>query len=450
MHPAPAPISPAAPPFDQLLPELQRTLAEEQYHTPTPIQAQAIPHLLEGRDLIGCAQTGTGKTAAFTLPLLHHLVRNPRRPQSGHPRSLILAPTRELAAQIGDSIRVYGRGLRLRHWVIFGGVGQHPQVQAARRGLDILVATPGRLLDLMNQGHINLKHIEVVILDEADRMLDMGFFPDIRRIVSRIPAQRQSLLFSATMPKEVIELAHSLVRDPVSITISPESPAVERIDQKVFFVDRGNKTALLDTLLANSKARKLVIFTRTKHGADKVARKLEQAGITVAAIHGNKGQGARTAALAGFRDGRVRVLVATDIAARGIDVEDVTHVINYDLPNEPETYVHRIGRTARIGKDGEALSFCSAEERDDLRAIEKLLKQPIPVAEHPFHDEAAQYARGLAARRPGPGGRPQKHGGHHAKHGGGPHKSGSPFKKNPAKQAARIGFAFRKRKSQDY
>lgn len=439
MHPTPAPHPAAPPPFDRLLPELQRTLAHEGYHTPTPIQTQAIPHLLDGRDLIGCAQTGTGKTAAFTLPLLQRLVLHRRRPNPGHPRSLILAPTRELAAQIGDSIRTYGRGLRLHHWVIFGGVGQHPQVQAARRGLDILVATPGRLLDLMNQGHINLKEIEVVILDEADRMLDMGFFPDIRRIVSRIPPNRQALLFSATMPPEVRDLAHSLVRDPVTITIAPDQPAVERIVQKVLFVDKANKPALLANLLAREQLDKVVVFTRTKHGADKVARKLEQAGISVAAIHGNKGQGARTAALAGFRDGRVRVLVATDIAARGLDVDRITHVINYDLPNEPETYVHRIGRTARAGEDGDALSFCSAEERDDLRAIERLLGKPIPVdTEHGFHDAHAQHAKGAAARRPPPGAHGRRGGGH-----GGPR-----HKPDPAKQAARVGFHFRKRKQQ--
>jgi len=388
-----------------LLPELQRTLAEEKYHTPTPIQAQAIPHLLAGRDFIGCAQTGTGKTAAFTLPLLQHLLKHRRPLQPGHPRALVLAPTRELAAQIGESVATYGRGLRLHHAVIFGGVGQHPQVQAARRGLDILVATPGRLIDLMNQGHINLKQVEVVILDEADRMLDMGFIPDIRRIISRIPPERQSLLFSATMAPEIRDLARSFVRDPVTVTIAPEKPAVERIVQKVMFVDKGNKPTLLAKLLTDANLDKVIVFTRTKHGADKVARKLQQSGITVAAIHGNKGQGARTSALSGFRDGRLRVLVATDIAARGLDVEGITHVINFDLPNEPETYVHRIGRTARAGEDGDAVSFCSAEERDDLRAIEKLLRHPIPVdTAHGYHDPKAQHATGDAARRPPPGG----------------------------------------------
>ncbi len=435
MHPHPVPPRPpAAPPFDSLLPELQHMLAEEGYHTPTPIQAQAIPPLLAGRDLIGVAQTGTGKTAAFTLPLLHDLVLRRTPPQPGHPRSLILAPTRELAAQIGDSIRTYGRGLRLHHGVIFGGVGQHPQVQAVRRGLDILVATPGRLLDLMNQGHIHLKRIEVFVLDEADRMLDMGFLPDVRRIIGRIPARRQALLFSATMPGEVRSLAGSLVHNPVTVEISPESPAVDRIVQKVLFVDKANKAALLAGLLADRNLDKVVVFARTKHGADKITRKLESAGVSAAAIHGNKGQGARTAALAAFRDGRLRVLVATDIAARGLDVEGITHVINYDLPNEPETYVHRIGRTARAGGDGDALSFCSAEERDDLRAIEKLLGQALPVETgHSFHDSRAQHASGAAARRPPPG--------RHGPQGGAP--------RNPqaaTKSAARVGFAFRKRR----
>ncbi len=439
MHPPSPQHSPSVPPFDQLLPELQQTLVEEKYHTPTPIQAEAIPHLLAGRDLIGCAQTGTGKTAAFTLPLLQYLTKKNQRPQPNHPRALILAPTRELAAQIGESISTYGRRLRLRHWVIYGGVGQHPQVQAARRGIDILVATPGRLLDLMNQGHINLKLVEVVILDEADRMLDMGFFPDIRRILSRIPPQRQSLLFSATMPPEVRELANTFVRDPGTITIEPEAPAVERIEQKMMFVTKGNKIPLLLHLLADSTLDKVVTFIRTKHGADKVARKLEQAGITTAAIHGNKGQGARTQALAGFRDGRLRVLVATDIAARGLDIEGVTHVINFDLPNEPETYIHRIGRTARAGADGQAISFCSAEERDDLRSIERLLGKPVPAdTTQPFHDSDAQFAKGASARRPPPGSHKR------------PHKPGSAANKpqhvqNPAKRAARIGFAFRKR-----
>ncbi|MCZ7592948.1 MAG: DEAD/DEAH box helicase [Kiritimatiellae bacterium] len=424
----------APPPFDQLIPELQRTLAEERYTTPTPIQAQAIPHLLEGRDLIGCAQTGTGKTAAFSLPLIQHLVRNRKRPESGHPRSLILAPTRELAAQIGESLATYGRGLRLKHWVIFGGVGQHPQVQAVRRGLDILVATPGRLLDLMNQGHINLKRVEVVILDEADRMLDMGFLPDIKRVLGRIPAQRQSLLFSATMPEEVQELAHGLTRDPVNISISPEKPAVERIVQRVLFVDRGNKVALLTKLLTDKHLDKVVVFARTKHGADKIERKLQQAEISVATIHGNKSQSARTTALKGFRDGRVRVLVATDIASRGLDIDDVSHVINYDLPEEPETYIHRIGRTARAGDDGTAISFCSSEERDDLRAIEKTLGQKIPVDDtHEFHDSVAQNVTGEAARRRPRGQRAAR-----------PQTPRRP--QNPTKRAARVGYAFRKRK----
>jgi ATP-dependent RNA helicase RhlE len=443
MHPSPS--TPAVPPpFDQLLPELQRTLAQEGYHTPTPIQTQAIPHLLAGRDLIGCAQTGTGKTAAFTLPLLQHLIKNRQAPQPGHPRALILAPTRELAAQIGESIATYGRGLRLHHWVIFGGVGQHPQVQAVRRGLDILVATPGRLIDLMNQGHVNLKNVEILILDEADRMLDMGFLPDIRRIINRVPPRRQSLLFSATMSPDIRELANSLVHEAVTVTISPEKPAVDRIAQKILFVDKNNKPALLTKLLAGTDLDKVVVFARTKHGADKIARKLESAGVTCAAIHGNKGQGARTSALAGFRAGKVRVLVATDIAARGLDVDGITHVINYDLPNEPETYVHRIGRTARAGAEGDAISFCSAEERDDLRAIEKLIRIAIPVdLDHGFHDANAQHAKGDAARRPPPGG--NRGGGQRGGHRGSPRGGGPKPSHTSAKPAAKVGFTFRSR-----
>ncbi len=402
MHHAPAADPASTPaPFDLLLPPLQQVLTEEKYHTPTPIQAEAIPHLLKGTDLIGIAQTGTGKTAAFTLPLLHRLTQSHKPAPSGHPRALILAPTRELAAQIGESIATYGRHLKLRHTVIFGGVGQHPQVKALRRGVDILVATPGRLLDLMNQRFAHLNRVEVIVLDEADRMLDMGFMPDVNRIVAKIPRPRQSLLFSATMPEEVRSLAHRLVHDAVTITIAPAQPAVERITQKVMYVDKPNKLPLLVHLLESHHLNRVVVFTRTKNGADKVTRKLEQSGITVMAIHGNKSQTARTNALHGFRRGRLRVLVATDIASRGIDVDDVTHVINFDIPEEPESYVHRIGRTARAGANGDAISLCSAEERSDWKAIEKLLRTSVPVeSEHPFHDEKAQHATGAAARRP--------------------------------------------------
>jgi ATP-dependent RNA helicase RhlE len=391
--------APTAGVFAMLLPELQRAVAEEGYTVPTPIQAKAIPHLLDGRDLIGCAQTGTGKTAAFILPILQYLTLNQRPPAPNRARVLILAPTRELAAQIGASAAAYGRHLRFRHAVVFGGVSQFQQVQALARGLDILVATPGRLLDLMQQGHAALDAVEVFVLDEADRMLDMGFFPDIKRVIAKLPAKRRSLFFSATMEPEVVALARTLVHDPVHVTIAHEAPTVERIVQKVMFVDRDRKDDLLATLLADSRWDRVLVFTQMKHMANKVAKKLAAAGIAAAVIHGNKSQGARTEALASFKDGRVRVLVATDIAARGLDVDGISHVINYDLPIEPEVYIHRVGRTARAGAAGDAVSFCSSGERDFLRAIEKIIRAGVPVdAAHAFHSEAARLATGDAAR----------------------------------------------------
>ena len=387
--------------FSDLIPPLRQVVAEEGYATPTPIQQQAIPHLLAGRDLLGCAQTGTGKTAAFVLPLLQAFTTRPRPFVRSCPRALILAPTRELAAQIGDSIRTYGRNVKVSHTVIFGGAGQNPQVAALSRGAEIVVATPGRLLDLMRQGHVRLDQLEVFILDEADRMLDMGFIRDIRTIVAALPRKRQSLLFSATMAPEVVELARALVHNPIHVTITPEQPTVEKIAQKVLFVDRANKDALLAGLLKDTAINRVIVFVQMKHMADKVARKLTLAGISTEAIHGNKSQGARVKALAGFKMGRVRALVATDIAARGLDVDDITHVINYDLPHEPETYVHRIGRTARAGASGDAVSFCSAEERDFLRAIERLIRKGVPAdLTHGLHSEAAQNATGVAARPP--------------------------------------------------
>jgi ATP-dependent RNA helicase RhlE len=385
--------------FSTLLPELQRAVAEEGYATPTPIQAQAIPHLLRGSDLIGCAQTGTGKTAAFILPILQYLTLRKRQPAHNRARVLILTPTRELAAQIDASAATYGRHLRFAHAVIFGGVSQLRQVQALQRGLDILVATPGRLLDLMQQGHVSLDQIEVFVLDEADRMLDMGFFPDIKRVIAKLPPKRQSLFFSATMQPEVVSLARTLVHDAVHVTIAHEAPTVERIVQRVLFVDKNHKDALLVSLLEDSRWDRVIIFTQMKHMANKVVRKLSDAGISASAIHGNKSQGARTEALASFKDGRIRVLVATDIAARGLDVDGITHVINYDLPVEPEVYIHRIGRTARAGAGGAAVSFCSAGERDFLRAIEKLIRVEVPVdGDHAYHCEAASRATGAAAR----------------------------------------------------
>ncbi|MEI8243712.1 MAG: DEAD/DEAH box helicase [bacterium] len=405
-HPQPALHNPQSGVFAQLLPALQKAVQEEGYTEPTPIQEQAIPLLLAGRDVLGCAQTGTGKTAAFVLPLLQYLAGHRRPGASGRPRALILAPTRELAAQIGDSIRTYGRHAHATYTVIFGGVGQHPQVYALRNGVEIVVATPGRLLDLMQQGFVKLDQVEYFVLDEADRMLDMGFLPDMRRVIAALPHKRQSLFFSATLTRDALALARTLVRpDAGHITIAPEQPAVERIAQKVFFVDKPDKDALLIRMLRDPKIDKVIVFTQRKHIANRVAEKLHAARIPAAAIHGNKSQGARTQALDGFRAGRVRALVATDIAARGIDVDGITHVINYELPNEPETYVHRIGRTARAGAAGDAVSFCSAEERDYLRDIERLLRRAIDVdTQHEFHSETARRATGDAARPPPRGG----------------------------------------------
>jgi len=387
--------------FSLLLPSLQRAVAEEGYTIPTPIQQQAIPILLAGRDVLGCAQTGTGKTAAFTLPLLHYLTEHRRPTPAGRPRALILAPTRELAAQIGDSIHTYGRHVRVSHTVIFGGVSQSHQVRALHGGVDVVVATPGRLLDLMQQGFVRLDDVEYFVLDEADRMLDMGFLPDMRRVIAKLPAKRQSLFFSATLTREALDLARTLVHQAAHISVTPEQPTVEKIKQSVMFVSKKDKNDLLVILLRATGMSKVIVFTQRKHIANKVAEHLNEAGITAAAIHGNKSQGARTQALGGFREGRVRILVATDIAARGIDVDGITHVINYELPNEPETYIHRIGRTARAGADGDALSFCCAEERDYLRDIERLLGRPIPVdSRHGYHCEAAKHATGDAARPP--------------------------------------------------
>ncbi|MCK5034729.1 MAG: DEAD/DEAH box helicase [Candidatus Sabulitectum sp.] len=376
--------------FGTLIPAVQQAIATEGYVTPTPIQEQCIPHLLEGRDLLGTAQTGTGKTAAFTLPLLQRLSKHTRRPRRGTPRALILAPTRELAAQIGDSVLTYGKYLNLHHFVIFGGVKQYSQVKALNRGVDILVATPGRLLDLMQQGFIHLDEVEVFILDEADRMLDMGFIHDINKVLDEIPDTRQTLFFSATMAPKMELLAKTMVTDPVRVTIEPDKPTLDSITQKVLFVDKVRKDALLASLLSERMMKKAIVFTQMKHTANKVVKKLTAAGINATAIHGNKSQAMRTRALDGFKKGRYKVLVATDVAARGLDVDDITHVFNYDLPVESETYVHRIGRTARAGADGDAVSFCTAEDRSYLRDIERLLGKQIPAdMNHEFHSEDA-------------------------------------------------------------
>ncbi len=372
----------------QLIQPILDALKEEGYSTPTPIQQQAIPHILAGRDLLGCAQTGTGKTAAFAIPMLQLLSKpNVHTGRGVRPiRALILTPTRELAIQIQESFDAYGRHLRLKNLVIFGGVNQNPQVDALKRGVDILVATPGRLLDLLSQGYIQLKDLEIFVLDEADRMLDMGFVHDVKRIITKIPEKRQTLFFSATMPAEIQSLANSILKSPVKVEVVPPSTTADTITQSLYFVEKANKKLLLTHLLKDTGITSVLVFTRTKHGADKVVKDLLRAGIKAEAIHGNKSQNARQRALSNFKNRETRVLVATDIAARGIDVDDMSHVINYELPDVPETYVHRIGRTGRAGASGIAYSFVSEEEKEELRDIYKLLGRPIPTnAEHPYH-----------------------------------------------------------------
>jgi ATP-dependent RNA helicase RhlE len=361
---------------------ITRALVDEQYTTPTPIQAQTIPQVLAARDVVGIAQTGTGKTAAFALPILHRLAASSQRPDARGCRVLVLSPTRELSAQIVESFRTYGRYLRPQVALAIGGVPINRQIRALASGVDVLVATPGRLLDLMKSRAIHLDRVEVFVLDEADRMLDMGFIHDIRRIVTKLPAKRQTLLFSATMPREIADLANHLLRDPVHVAVTPAATTVERIAQRVIHLDRGGKPALLAEILRQESVARTLVFTRTKHGADRVVRALAKAGLAAEAIHGNKSQGQRERVLAAFRAGQVRTLIATDIAARGLDVEGISHVVNYDLPNIPESYVHRIGRTARAGADGIAISFCDADERVFLCDIEKLIRMAIP-ATHP-------------------------------------------------------------------
>ncbi|WP_428389433.1 DEAD/DEAH box helicase [Mucisphaera sp.] len=379
-----------------------RAVADKGYTTATPIQAQAITPILEGRDVLGCAQTGTGKTAAFALPILSRLHDTPlTKPKNPAPRCLILAPTRELAVQIADSFRAYAKHMTVRGALVFGGVSQAPQVRKIRQGVDIIVATPGRLLDLMNQGHIQLNHISTLVLDEADRMLDMGFLPDIRRITAEVPRKRQTLLFSATMPGPIRTLADDLLTNPVAIQIEPEAPTVDRIDQGVYFVDKPHKAKLLTHLLTTLPIQRAIVFTRTKHGADKVVKQLGRANIRAEAIHGNKTQAARQRTLDSFRTGRSHILIATDIASRGIDVDGVSHVFNYDITHEPESYVHRIGRTARAGASGRAISFCDAEERSSLRAIEKAIRKTItPLTDHPDDVPTGEAPPPGASRRP--------------------------------------------------
>ena len=391
---------------------ITRSLAEEQYTTPTPIQTEAIPLVLAGRDLIGIAQTGTGKTAAFALPILHHLAASPRRPQRKSCRVLVLSPTRELSAQIAESFKTYGRHLRISVTLAIGGVPIGKQIRALANGVDVLVATPGRLMDLSQQNAVSFDDVSVVVLDEADRMLDMGFIRDIRKIVAMLPKKRQTLFFSATMPGEIAALAGEMLNNPAKVSVTPPASTVDLIEQRIMHVERGDKPALLADVLRKETIDRVLVFTRTKHGADKVVKALNHAGIAADAIHGNKSQGQRERVLAAFRNGRVRTLIATDIAARGIDVDGISHVVNYDLPNIPESYVHRIGRTARAGNKGIAISFCSRDEASFLRDIERLIRREIPVTHGiaPVDRAPAHHARQKPAQgeRPAGSGRPGK------------------------------------------
>ncbi|HWL05302.1 MAG TPA: DEAD/DEAH box helicase [Xanthobacteraceae bacterium] len=383
---------------------ITRALSEERYLTPTPIQAQTIPLALERRDIVGIAQTGTGKTAAFALPILNQLSAAPRPPERKHCRVLVLSPTRELSGQILDSFRAYGRHMRLRSALAIGGVPMGRQVRALMDGVDILVATPGRLLDLVKGNALRLSGVEFLVLDEADRMLDMGFIRDIRTIVAKLPKQRQTLFFSATMPEAIATLADEMLTDPAKVSVTPVSSTAERINQRVIRVDRGAKPAMLADLLRNEPIDRVLVFTRTKHGADKLVRVLAKDGLTAEAIHGNKSQNNRERTLANFREGRIRTLIATDIAARGIDVDGVSHVINFDMPVEPESYVHRIGRTARAGAEGVAISLCAGDEASQLRAIERLIRMSIPAT-----GEASAAASGPAGRPDGRDGQRSRH-----------------------------------------
>jgi superfamily II DNA/RNA helicase len=403
-----------------------RALAEEKYVTPTPIQAQTIPLACQSRDVIGIAQTGTGKTAAFALPILNHLFNKRLRPAQKSCRALILSPTRELSGQIADSFRAYGRHIRpLEIALAIGGVPINRQVRALARGAEVLVATPGRLLDLVNQRALRLDQIEVLVLDEADRMLDMGFIHDIKRIVSMLPKARQTLFFSATMPQQIVELAGQMLRDPARVSVTPQATTAERIAQRVILTEKASKSALLAEVLKSETIDRVLVFTRTKHGADKVVRGLNKSGIAAEAIHGNKTQNQRERVLAAFRSGKLRTLIATDIAARGIDVDGVSHVVNYDLPNIPESYVHRIGRTARAGAEGVAISFCDNEERAFLRDIERLIRMQIPAtdrrtgkpAAHPAPHHAASRKKGRPHHRGNHQPRQQNGHGHHGQNG---------------------------------
>jgi len=409
---------------------LKQVLSELKYTTPSPVQAQAIPILLEGRDLLACAQTGTGKTASFALPILHAIQEKPHGVRPKQCRCLVLAPTRELAIQVGKSFSTYGQKIRFRQTMIYGGVGSNPQISAMRPGVDVLVATPGRLLDLIDQRHVDLSGVEFFVLDEVDRMLDMGFLRDVKRIVAMLPKKKQSLFFSATLAPNIVALAQTILKDPASVSITPEVTTAKRIEQQLCFIDRGNKMYLLQQLLqkqAEASSSKLsIVFNRTKHGANKLAKALTEAGFASEAIHGNKSQAQREKALAKFKQGLVPILVATDVAARGVDVKDVGLVVNYDLPNEPEAYVHRIGRTGRAGADGLAVSFCAEDEIDFLREIEKTIKAEIPrFSDHAWHSEALKEKHIRGFRPPA-----VKQGqGRRGDQGGGNNRQGSNFRR---------------------
>ncbi|MEO6133824.1 MAG: DEAD/DEAH box helicase [Ginsengibacter sp.] len=385
-----------------LIAPILKALEEEGYTAPTPIQEQAIPHILRGKDLLGCAQTGTGKTAAFAIPILQNLMLAQKEDAYNHNiKALILTPTRELAIQIDESFAAYGKHTGMRHAVIFGGVSQFHQTNQLRRGVDILIATPGRLLDLIAQKFVHIEHIKMFVLDEADRMLDMGFIHDVKKIIARLPEKRQTLFFSATMPPEITKLSASILTNPIRVEVTPVSSTVDKIDQQIYLVEKNDKRQLLIHLLKNGEIQNALVFTRTKYGADKISKELFRAGISADAIHGNKTQNARQKALSNFKEGKIRVLVATDIAARGIDVDSLSHVINFELPNIPETYVHRIGRTGRAGASGSALSFCDMEERALLRDIHKLIDQTIPVVEnHPYASTMKFVQAPVAAANP--------------------------------------------------
>jgi ATP-dependent RNA helicase RhlE len=425
---------------------ITRAIAEENYAAATPIQQQTIPIVMSRRDVIGIAQTGTGKTAAFALPLLHGLAADPRPAARKACRILVLSPTRELSSQILDSFRTYGRHLRIRTALAIGGVSMGAQVRSLLNGVDVLVATPGRLLDLVRANALRLDGVECLVLDEADRMLDMGFIHDIRKIVARLPIRRQTLMFSATMPRAITELATQMLRDPVKVAVAPVAATADRVEQRIIRVDRGAKPAILIDLLRQETIDRCLIFTRTKHGADKVVRNLRHAGIAADAIHGNKSQGQRERVLAAFRKGEVRNLVATDIAARGIDVDGISHVVNYDVPNVPETYVHRIGRTARAGAEGIAISLCDGEEMTFIRDIEKLIRASIPMSDRRADQRRPQQgsARGFSAQAPVDAGKRDR------RHGGPTHKQGRrpPPNESASSGIESVAFLHRNRSSQ--